>query len=56
MNKLLNYYQKKLGNIPSFFEKYLTVPCLVRLKKIGYFFTIQFNNKIEKLFRISGKR
>ena len=45
MNKLLNYYQKKLGNIPSFLEKYLTVPCLVRLKKIGYFCGMDYASK-----------
>ena len=45
MNKLLNYYQKKLGNIPSFLEKYLIVPCLVRLKKIGYFCGMDYASK-----------
>ena len=35
----LNYYFEKLGlqNTPDFLVKYLNIPSLERLKKIGYF-------------------
>ena len=36
---LLKYYQEQLNyqNTPDFLKKYLTVPSLIRLKKVGYF-------------------
>ena len=34
---MYNYYLSLLGEIPYFLEKYLTVPCLLRLKDVGYF-------------------
>lgn len=36
---MLDYYKKllKINNIPSFLEKYLVCPSLMRLKKVGYF-------------------
>lgn len=33
----LDYYKKLLGEVPDFLKKYLEVPSLQRLKKVGYF-------------------
>jgi len=44
---LLKYYLDKLGykNIPEFLNKYLEVPSLIRLKKIGYFCGMDYASK-----------
>lgn len=44
-NELTNYYLTLLGEIPVFLQKYLNVPCLVRLKKIGYFCGMDYASK-----------
>ena len=45
MKKLYNFYLDNLGNIPTFLNKYLTVPSLVRLKDIGYFCGMDYASK-----------
>ena len=48
MNKsLLQYYLDKLeyNNRPEFLNKYLDTPCLLRLKKIGYFCGMDYASK-----------
>lgn len=44
---LLKYYLNKLNyeNIPEFIKKYLTLPSLIRLKKIGYFCGMDYASK-----------
>ena len=42
---MLDYYFSLLGDIPSFLEKYLKVPSLVRLKKVGYFCGMDYASK-----------
>ena len=44
---LLEYYLKKLNykDIPSFLEKYLEAPSLIRLKNIGYFCGMDYASK-----------
>ena len=44
-NELTNYYLTLLGDIPAFLKKYLTVPSLIRLKKIGYFCGMDYASK-----------
>lgn len=46
-NLKLNYYLKKLDfeNKPSFLDKYLKVPSLLRLKNVGYFCGMDFASK-----------
>ena len=44
-NELFNYYLHLLGDIPSFLKKYLEIPCLIRLKKIGYFCGMDYASK-----------
>ena len=41
----LEYYKKELGEIPEFLEKYINVPSLQRLKKIGYFCGMDYASK-----------
>lgn len=41
----LDYYKDLLGTIPSFLEKYLKAPSLVRLKNIGYFCGMDYASK-----------
>ena len=43
----LQYYLEKLGylNIPSFLNKYLKTPSLLRLKKVGYFCGMDYASK-----------
>ena len=45
MKKLYNKYLEMLEPIPSFLEKYLNVPSLVRLKNIGYFCGMDYASK-----------
>lgn len=47
MNKFLDFYKKLLGyeNMPEFLKKYLEVPCLLRLKDIGYFCGMDYASK-----------
>ena len=45
MNKLYDYYLKSLGTIPSFLNKYLTVPSIIRLKDVSYFCGMDFASK-----------
>ena len=45
MKELYNKYLEMLGPIPSFLEKYLNVPSLVRLKNIGYFCGMDYASK-----------
>lgn len=46
MNKTVyNEYLNSICKIPSFLNKYLNVPCLVRLKKIGYFCGMDYASK-----------
>lgn len=47
MEKYLSFYKKILGyeKIPDFLEKYLEVPSLQRLKKIGYFCGMDYASK-----------
>lgn len=45
MKNLYNKYLEMLGPIPSFLEKYLNVPSLVRLKNIGYFCGMDYASK-----------
>ncbi len=42
---MLDYYFKLLGDIPEFLEKYLKVPSLIRLKKVGYFCGMDYASK-----------
>ena len=44
---MLNYYLNELdyNNIPEFLKKYLDVPTLLRLKKIGYFCGMDYASK-----------
>ena len=70
MKKLYNKYLEMLEPIPSFLEKYLNVPSLVRLKNIGYFCGMDYASKdiydfkedisrfvnIEITFVVSSKR
>ncbi len=42
---MLDYYFSLLGDIPKFLEKYLQVPSLLRLKKIGYFCGMDYASK-----------
>lgn len=44
---ILNYYLELLNyeNMPEFLKKYLKVPSLVRLKKVGYFCGMDFVSK-----------
>lgn len=42
---MLEYYKEKLGEIPEFMLKYLKVPCLLRLKNIGYFCGMDYASK-----------
>ena len=42
---MLDYYFSLLGDIPPFLEKYLKVPSLVRLKKVGYFCGMDYASK-----------
>lgn len=42
---MLNYYLSLLGDVPEFLNKYLSVPSLVRLKKIGYFCGMDYASK-----------
>ncbi|MBQ3308142.1 MAG: hypothetical protein IJG68_08150 [Bacilli bacterium] len=41
----LEFYQKQLGEIPEFLEKYLKCPSINRLKKIGYFCGMDYASK-----------
>ena len=41
----LDYYKKQLGEIPSFLYKYLEVPSLKRLQKVGYFCGMDYASK-----------
>ena len=43
----LNYYLKQLGyyKMPTFLKKYLKTPCLLRLKKVGYFCGMDYASK-----------
>lgn len=47
MNKFLDFYKKLLGyeSMPEFLKKYLEVPCLLRLKEIGYFCGMDYASK-----------
>lgn len=45
MKELYNKYLEMLGPIPSFLEKYLNVPSLLRLKNIGYFCGMDYASK-----------
>ena len=45
MKKLYDFYLDNLGKIPTFLDKYLTVPSLVRLKNIGYFCGMDYASK-----------
>lgn len=44
---LVQYYLDKLGysNLPSFLNKYLECPALIRLKKVGYFCGMDYASK-----------
>jgi len=44
---MFEFYLKELGydNIPEFIDKYLKVPSLVRLKKVGYFCGMDYASK-----------
>ena len=42
---MLDYYKLLLGDVPSFLNKYLRVPTLIRLKKIGYFCGMDYASK-----------
>ena len=42
---MLGYYFSLLGDIPLFLEKYLKVPSLVRLKRVGYFCGMDYASK-----------
>ena len=44
---LLQFYLNKLDyeNRPNFLNKYLNTPCLIRLKKVGYFWGIDYSSK-----------
>lgn len=42
---LLEYYFKRLGNIPEFLKPYLEVESLVRLKDVGYFCGMDYASK-----------
>ena len=42
---MYKYYLELLGEIPEFLNKYLKVPCLVRLKDIGYFCGMDYASK-----------
>lgn len=44
-------YLKVLGDIPTFLEKYLKVPCLVRLKQVSYFCGMDYASKDVYNFR-----
>lgn len=41
----LEYYKKLFGDIPEFLVKYLEVPCLKRLKGIGFFCGMDYASK-----------
>lgn len=41
----LEYYKKILGDVPEFLVKYLEVPCLKRLKGIGFFCGMDYASK-----------
>lgn len=41
----LEYYKSLLGKVPKFLEKYLEVPSIVRLKKVGYFCGMDYASK-----------
>lgn len=41
----LEYYKNRLDNIPSFLKKYLSVPSLSRLKRVGYFCGMDYASK-----------
>ncbi|MBR3523450.1 MAG: HD domain-containing protein [Bacilli bacterium] len=45
MKKLYDFYLDNLGKIPTFLDKYITVPSLVRLKNIGYFCGMDYASK-----------
>ena len=46
MNKTVyNEYLNSICKIPRFLNKYLEVPCLVRLKNIGYFCGMDYASK-----------
>ncbi len=47
MNNKLQYYLEQLGiaKLPSFLEKYLKTPSLIRLKKVGYFCGMDYASK-----------
>lgn len=45
MNELLDYYKSLLGSIPTFLNKYLKCPTLIRLKQIGYFCGMDYASK-----------
>ncbi len=52
MNKAVyNEYLNSICEIPRFLNKYLNVPCLVRLKKIGYFCGMDYASKEVYEFR-----
>ena len=42
---MLGYYLSLFGDIPLFLEKYLKVPSLVRLKRVGYFCGMDYASK-----------
>lgn len=44
-NKLYNYYCSLLPKIPEWLKRYLNVPCLNRLKHIGYFCGMDYASK-----------
>jgi hypothetical protein len=46
-NILLNFYKEVLNynDMPEFLKKYLNVPCLLRLKNIGYFCGMNYASK-----------
>ena len=41
----LEHYKNRLDDIPSFLKKYLNVPSLCRLKRVGYFCGMDFASK-----------
>ena len=54
---LLNYYLELLGiqEMPEFLKKYLKIPSLTRLKKIGYFCGMDYASKNIYSFKNSTK-
>ena len=47
----LKYYLEELGNVPDFLIKYLQVPSIIRLKKVGYFCGMDYASKDIYQFR-----